>query len=73
MFKPNVGGIDWILRAGFGVTAIYIAFIDNEILTDPFSRWALGIFGLIFFVTSIFRFCPLYRLIGFNTSKTGSD
>jgi len=73
MFKPNVGGIDRILRAGFGLTTVYIAFIDNDILTDLFARWALGIFGLIFFITSIFRFCPLYNLIGFNTSKTDGD
>ncbi len=73
MIRPNVGGIDRILRAGFGAIAIYIAFLDNDILTDPFAQWALGIFGIIFLTTSMIRFCPLYNAIRFSTCKTDNN
>lgn len=72
-YRPNVGGIDLILRAGFGLTTIYLAFINQSIIPDPLTRWVLGFLGVVFILTVIFRFCPFYRFISFNSTKHESD
>ena len=63
MIKQNVGGIDRFLRILVGMALIAMVFVG------PATPW--GWLGLIPFVTGVFRFCPLYSVIGVNTLWRG--
>lgn len=58
--KMNVGSIDRTLRlvAGIGISIGGVIFE---------SYW--GLIGVALFATAVFRFCPLYPLLGINTNK----
>lgn len=64
--KINMGKIDRILRFLLGVLVIYLYF-TNQIS----GLWAivLGIFAIIFIITSFVGFCPVYTLLGIRTNK----
>jgi len=72
-YKPNVGGVDLIIRAGFGLTTTYLVFFNTDIISDPLTRWIFGFLGTVFLLTAIFRFCPFYQVVGFNSARTESD
>ncbi len=57
----NEGTIDRILRAGLGIALISLVF------EGPQTPW--GWLGLVPLITGLVGFCPLYRLVGFNTCK----
>lgn len=58
--KWNIGSIDRILRlvAGIGIAIGGVIFE---------SYW--GLIGVVLIATAVFRFCPLYMLLGINTNK----
>jgi hypothetical protein len=66
--KKNMGSTDKIIRV------ILAALIAVLYLTGVL-KGALGlillIVAIIFVVTSLIGFCPLYTLFGFNTGKKG--
>lgn len=57
--KLNVGGIDRALRIILGIVLIALA------ATNTVGWW--GWLGLIPLATGLFRFCPLYPMLGINT------
>jgi len=57
--KFNVGGIDRILRIVVGIVLIALT------LMGTIGVW--GWIGIVPLVTGLFKFCPLYSLIGMNT------
>ncbi len=59
--KPNVGGIDRILRllVGLGILGAGLYF----------KSW-LGLIGLVPVFTAVFRFCPAYVPFGLSSCKT---
>ncbi|OYV30501.1 MAG: hypothetical protein B7Z83_11995 [Thiomonas sp. 20-64-5] len=57
--KFNVGGIDRILRIVVGIVLIALT------LMGTIGVW--GWIGVVPLVTGLFKFCPLYSLIGMNT------
>lgn len=57
--KANVGTIDRVLRILAGGILITLA------ATGIFAPW--GWIGVVPLLTGIFRFCPIYPLIGMNT------
>ena len=59
--KPNVGGIDRILRFIAG-----LAIIGAGIY---FKSW-LGLIGVVPILTALFRFCPAYLPFGLSSCKT---
>jgi hypothetical protein len=59
--KLNVGGIDRLLRIIAGIVLIALAAFNIV------GWW--GWIGVIPLVTGLFRFCPLYTLLGLNTCK----
>lgn len=59
--KPNVGGIDRILRIALGAVLIAWAAMGG-----PLWAWL----GLVVLATGVFRFCALYTLIGVDTCAT---
>lgn len=63
----NMGGTDKAIRL---VIAAIIAILY---ITDTISGTLaiiLGIFAIIFALTSLVSFCPLYTLVGINTCAT---
>ena len=59
----NVGKIDAIIRLIVGIVLIGVIFV----VESPW-RW-LGLIGLIPIITALFGFCPLWQLLGINTSE----
>ena len=59
--EKNVGGIDRILRIVVG--AALIAWV--LLASGPVWAWI----GIVPFLTGLFNFCPVYRLIGINTCQ----
>ena len=57
--KANVGTIYRVLRILAGVVLIALT------LTGTIGLW--GWIGLVPLATGVFRFCPLYPLLGINT------
>jgi hypothetical protein len=57
--KANVGGIDRILRVIVGLALIVWAVALN----GPIWAWI----GVVPLVTGLFKFCPVYTLMGMST------
>lgn len=64
--KLNMGSMDRIIR--LLVTLIIVILLVAGVLKGALAI-VLGIIAIIFFVTSVFGFCPLYVLFGFSTRK----
>lgn len=59
--KLNVGGIDRALRVIVGLALIALA------ITGAVGVW--GYIGIVPLLTGVFKFCPLYPIVGINTCK----
>lgn len=59
--KANVGTLDRSLRIVAGLLLIALS------LTGAIGLW--GWIGVVPLATGIFRFCPVYPLLGINTCK----
>ncbi len=59
--KPNVGGIDRILRLLVGLGILGAGYY--------FKSW-FGLIGLVPVLTAVFRFCPAYVPFGLSSCKT---
>lgn len=57
--KSNVGGIDRILRIVAGLALIAMA------AAGIIPVW--GYIGVVPLLTGVFKFCPVYPLLGLNT------
>lgn len=62
--KCNVGGIDRVLRIVAGLVLIALA------ATGTVGVW--GWIGVVPLATGLFRFCPLYPLVGMNSCGSGA-
>lgn len=58
---PNIGNLDRWLRTAIGVLLIALA------ATGTIGGW--GWLGVVALATALFRFCPLYTLLGVSSSK----
>ena len=57
--KSNVGGIDRVLRILAGLALLALMF------TGTIGAW--GWIGVVPIATGLFRFCPLYTVLGLST------
>lgn len=66
--KTNVGMLDRIVRLAIAAVAFWLFFTGER------PNWEYGALavGIIMALTAVTGFCPLYRLVGFKTSKTSS-
>ncbi len=62
--NANVGGADRVLRAIVGISLIIAGFLAG--LNAPWNFAAIGA-GVVFTLTALIRFCPLYPLLGIST------
>lgn len=58
--SSNVGTVDRLLRIVAGILIIGLGIYYQ-------SLW--GIIGIVPLFTGLFRFCPLYSMLGVNTCK----
>lgn len=65
MLKSNVGGIDRILRIVAGIVLIALT------LMGVIGVW--GWIGIVPLATGLFRTCPVYSLLGFNTCPVSTS
>lgn len=61
--KLNVGTIDRALRVALGLILVVLAALGY------IGVW--GWIGLVPLATGLFKFCPLYTLLGINTCCAG--
>ena len=60
--KANVGTLDRSLRIAAGLMLLGLS------LSGVIGLW--GLIGIVPLATGLFRFCPLYPLLGISTCKT---
>jgi len=60
--KANVGTVDRSLRIAAGLILIGLS------LSGVIGLW--GLIGIVPLATGLFRFCPVYPLLGISTCKT---
>ena len=66
----NVGKTDRILRAVVGLALIFAPLLTNlNIFNTAAMMYGAIIVGAVLVATAVFKFCPLYRLIGVKTCK----
>ncbi len=65
----NVGGIDRFIRIIVGLALLSLVFFGAQI---PFigKNEIWGWIGVIPLATGLFKFCPLYTLLGLKTCST---
>ena len=64
--KKNMGVIDRVLRTALAAV-VAILYFTGEI--SGVTALVLGVFALIFLVTSAMSFCPLYAPFNISTEK----
>ncbi len=64
--KKNMGVVDRVLRSGLAVV-VAILYFTGEI--SGVTALVLGLFALVFLVTSAMSFCPLYAPFNISTTK----
>ncbi|MDX1350103.1 MAG: DUF2892 domain-containing protein, partial [Putridiphycobacter sp.] len=65
--KKNMGSKDKLIRTLVAVVIAILYF--TNIITGTLAI-VLAILAIIFLLTSLVNFCPLYTLFGVNTCKT---
>jgi len=61
--EKNMATWDRVVRIILAVIFIALAISKGG------AWWILGIIGIIFIITSVVGFCPLYKIVGFKTLK----
>ncbi|WP_456423534.1 YgaP family membrane protein [Lutibacter sp.] len=64
--KKNMGSVDKIIRV---LIAIVIAVLYWQGIISGTLAIVLLVLGIVFLLTSLVNFCPLYTIFGINTSK----
>lgn len=65
--KVNMADWDRIVRIIIGFIFIVLAVIKGTFW------WILGVLGIIFIITSIVGFCPLYAVLGIKTKHEKTE
>ncbi|MHB8483616.1 MAG: YgaP family membrane protein [Nitrospiria bacterium] len=67
--KPNVGNIERVIRISLGVILLAAGY------SGVLPGWGSAVFyilGVVAIVTGAISFCPLWRVLGINTLKSGT-
>lgn len=68
MELANVGSADRLIRLIAGIALLVIPFIAGMSIS-AFPGIAMLAVGIILSVTAVFKFCPLYKIIGMRTNS----
>lgn len=64
--RKNMGNADRVIR--LILAAVFAILYFYKVLPDPWG-YVLLAFAVIFVLTSLVGFCPLYRLFGMSTCR----
>ncbi len=64
--KKNMGTIDRIIRTLLAIIVALLYFTGN---ISGFAAIILGLFAIVFLLTSLVGYCPLYKPFNFSTRK----
>ena len=64
--KKNMGSTDKIIR--ILIALVIVGLWYKEVISGT-TATVLGVLAIIFLLTSLISFCPLYLPFGINTSK----
>lgn len=64
--KANMGNIDRLIRI---IVAVIIGIMFWQGIIEGTLAYVLLVLSVIFILTSLINFCPLYTLFGINTCK----
>ena len=67
--KRNMGIADRIVRGIFAAVVAALYFTNQ---LSPVASIVLGILAVVFLVTAVVGFCPLYLLFGLSTRRKAS-
>lgn len=62
--KPNVGAVDGYLRILF-----FLATLCYAVLFGGVAAWVTAGIGAVLFATAVLMWCPIFTMLGINTSK----
>jgi len=66
----NVGKFDRVIRIIVGLVLIIAPFATHiGLFSSAAMTYGAVIVGVVLVATAIFRFCPLYRILGIRTCK----
>lgn len=68
--RNNLGALDKTIRISIIITILVLVF--NRIISEPFSVFFF-LFAIFLLSTCMKGNCPLYRILGINTSKNLND
>lgn len=63
----NMGSTDKLIRLSLAAVIAVLYYMD---IINGTVAIVLGVFAVIFALTSLISFCPLYPLVGINTCQT---
>jgi Protein of unknown function (DUF2892) len=64
--QRNIGTIDLVIRSLLGIAIL--GYLAKDGVFAPGSGIGIAI-AVVLIATAIFRYCPLYQLLGFSTSS----
>jgi len=64
--KQNMGTIDRVIRIALALIVAILYFTDQ---LSGLAAIVLGIFAIVFLLTSLVGVCPLYTVLGIKTTK----
>ena len=50
---------------------MYVGFIHTSLIDDPVFNLVVGSIGIVNFVVSLLRVCPVYFVLGLSTLRHG--
>ncbi|WP_137151880.1 DUF2892 domain-containing protein [Devosia sp. FKR38] len=68
--RINVGTPDRIARLILGAVLVLLPVLSGlSLFANPVLFWASIVVGAVLIATAIFRFCPIYTVLGLSTCK----
>jgi hypothetical protein len=67
--KANIGSVDRIIRALFGLVLVLAPFVRLALFAEPVWLWGSVVVGVVLIATASISFCPLYAPFGLSTRK----
>jgi len=66
----NLGSPDRLIRAIIGLLLFFLPLLNTPAIwsSAAFAYGSMAV-GLILVLTALFRFCPLYRIVGISTCR----
>ncbi len=64
--KQNMGTMDRVIRTALAIVVAILYFTGN---ISGLAAIILGVFAIVFLLTSMVGFCPLYAALGIKTTK----